>query len=53
VDWQAASGVPSANIVKRILRLDIANDNYPNVRRSVERFNAFSCNLMQVHTMFY
>ncbi|WVY91627.1 hypothetical protein V8G54_037141 [Vigna mungo] len=46
VDWQA-SGVPNSNIVKRILRLDIANDNYPNVRRSVEHFSAFSCNLMQ------
>jgi len=53
VDWQAASGVPSSNIVKRILRLDIANDSYPNVRRNVEHFSAFFCDLMQVHTMFY
>ncbi|KAG5081161.1 hypothetical protein GLYMA_02G237800v4 [Glycine max] len=30
VDWQTSPGVPSSHIVKRILRLDIANDSYPN-----------------------
>ncbi|XP_028215252.1 KH domain-containing protein At3g08620-like isoform X1 [Glycine soja] len=47
VDWQTSPGVPSSHIVKRILRLDIANDSYPNVRRYVEHFNAFCCSLMQ------
>ncbi|KAL5129134.1 KH domain-containing protein [Glycine soja] len=30
VDWQTSPGVPSSHIVKRTLRLDIANDSYPN-----------------------
>ncbi|KAK7300581.1 hypothetical protein RJT34_11428 [Clitoria ternatea] len=30
VDWQAAPGVPSSHIVKRIMRLDIPYDSYPN-----------------------
>ncbi|XP_020238627.1 KH domain-containing protein At3g08620 isoform X4 [Cajanus cajan] len=30
VDWQTAPSVPNSHIVKKILRLDIANDSYPN-----------------------
>ncbi|XP_027330979.1 KH domain-containing protein At3g08620-like isoform X2 [Abrus precatorius] len=30
VDWQTAPSVPGSHIVKRILRLDIPNDSYPN-----------------------
>ena len=51
VDWQTSPGVPSSHIVKRTLRLDIANDSYPNVRRYVEHFNAFCCILMKIYTM--
>jgi hypothetical protein len=31
IDWQAAPASPSSHIVKKILRLDIPVDSYPNV----------------------
>lgn len=31
IDWQASPGSPSSFLVKRILRLDIPVDRYPNV----------------------
>ena len=35
MDWQAAPGSPSSYIVKRVLRLEIPVDSYPNVSCSV------------------
>jgi len=32
MDWQTSPVVPSSPIVKKILRLDIPKDSYPNVR---------------------
>jgi len=32
MDWQTAPVVPNSYIVKKILRLDIPKDGYPNVR---------------------
>ena len=32
MDWQTAPVVPNSHIVKKILRLDIPKDGYPNVR---------------------
>lgn len=31
MDWQAAPGSPSTYIVKKVLRLEIPVDSYPNV----------------------
>ena len=34
IDWQAAPASPSSHIVKKILRLDIPVDSYPNVSKA-------------------
>lgn len=51
VDWQTTPSVPNSPIVKRILRLDIPSDSYPNVRH-VNHFNTFWCNFTKIHIMF-
>lgn len=35
MDWQGAPGSPSSYTVKRILRLEIPVDSYPNVSTQV------------------
>lgn len=36
VDWQAAPASPSSYVVKKILRLDIPVDSYPNVSYAIQ-----------------
>ena len=35
MDWQGAPGSPSSYTVKRILRLEIPVDSYPNVSKLI------------------
>jgi hypothetical protein len=44
IDWQAAPASPSSHIVKKILRLDIPVDSYPNVSEaSTLEHNIYMC----------
>lgn len=33
IDWPAAGGNPSSYVVKRVIRMDIPVDRYPNVSK--------------------
>lgn len=44
MDWQVAPASPSSYTVKRILRLEIPVDTYPNVSSSVYPFGLLKTN---------
>jgi len=47
MDWQGAPGSPSSYTVKRILRLEIPVDNYPNVSTS-SHLDVFAHHLLHI-----